>query len=63
MNFNVHTEMDAEDRKFFELHWIQWVAANPPPAKWTGTIKQWAELEMPCIGFLGRALYRLEKYL
>jgi len=49
--------MNAKDRDFFERHWIQWVAANPPPKKWQGTIKEWAKLEMPCIGLVGRLFY------
>lgn len=58
---NVHFEMSDEDREFFELHWIQWVAKNPPPEGWTDkwSIKEWAETEMPCVGLLGRALYWL----
>jgi hypothetical protein len=56
-------EMSDKDKAFFELHWIQWVAKNPPPKKWTGTIKEWAETEMPCIGILGRAIYWLSMKL
>lgn len=42
---------------FFDTHWRAWLEENPPPVQWTGTEREWAELEMPCRGLLGRSLY------
>jgi hypothetical protein len=52
-------EMSDRDKDFFETHWHQWVKRNPPPYGWLEkwTLREWAEFEMPCIGFLGRAFY------
>lgn len=55
--------MNKKDEQFFEKHWEEWVRSNPPPAYWGvkgWTLKQYAELEMPCRGFLGRFLFWLE---
>ena len=54
---NIAMKMSSKDEKFFDENWQQWVDKNPPPEKWIGTKKEWAEFEMPCIGFLGRALF------
>jgi hypothetical protein len=51
--------MSKKDRDFFDRHWRQWCAKNPPPKKWTGTLKEWAEFEMPTIGWFGRLLYEV----
>ena len=51
--------MNKKDKQFFEEHWEEWVRCNPPPDNWEGTKKQWAELEMPCMGNLGRLIFWL----
>jgi len=59
-------EQNERDRRFFEDHWQQWVKRNPPAASWLAagwTLRQWAETEMPSIGWLGRLLWRLEMWL
>jgi len=52
--------MNAKDQAFFEKHWKEWVARNPPPPDWPMKPREWAELEMPCRGFLGKLLFDLE---
>jgi len=49
--------MNKRDRQFFDKHWEEWVKQNPPPPYWGcrgWTLKEYALLEMPCCGFLGR---------
>lgn len=58
--------MNKRDRKFFDEHWEEWIERNPPPDYWIITensVKQWAELEMPCRGFLGRSLFAFGLWL
>lgn len=59
----IHMKISDEDKEFFETHWQQWVERNPPPAKWTGTLREWAEFEMPCIGWWGRLFYEVSMKL
>lgn len=58
--------MNKRDEQFFEKHWEEWVKRNPPPefiGDWEDTKKAWAELEMPCRGFLGRLFFVIDKWL
>lgn len=57
--------MNKRDQQFFDEHYKEWIKRNPPPDSWfcDGTEKQWAEFEMPCLGFFGRILFGIDKWL
>jgi len=55
--------MSSKDRKFFEENYRRWLRLNPPPCDFKGTSFQWALLEMPCRGWLGRRLFFLGMWL
>jgi len=57
------SDWTEKDRKFFEENWAEWIKRNPPSEKWVGTLREWAECEMPCRGFFGRWLFSLDKRL
>jgi len=62
-NARKRSNMNKQDTLFFDKHWIDWVSRNPPPKDWRFTMKQWAELEMPCRGLSGRLLFLLGHYI
>lgn len=55
--------MKREDQKFFNDHWKEWFERNSPPDGWRFTDKEWAFLEMPCRGFLGKTFFVLDRLI
>ncbi|WP_269526505.1 hypothetical protein [Coraliomargarita parva] len=54
--------MNASDTEFFEKNWKRWIAANPKPENWKGTPREYAQLEMPCRGYMGRVGFYLSLF-
>lgn len=55
--------MNCKDQKFFDDHYRLWCRKHPMPGQFDGSHRDYAMLEMPCCGLLGRILYWIDMHI